>query len=298
MENREKKIRNVTIVGAVINIILTVVKIIVGIVGKSAALVADGVHSLSDLLSDVVVLVFSHISFKGKDKGHSFGHGKFETLATLIVSVILVVVGAEIMADGVKTIISVINGEVLPVPSSIALWAALISIVSKEILYQVTAKVGRNVKSTVVIANAWHHRSDAISSVGVLVGIGCAILFGEKWTILDPIVSCVISIFIIVVAIQMAMPSLAELLDASLPKKINEEIIDISMSVDGVRDVHDLKTRRSGMSMIINAHVVVSPNISVVEAHEIATNVESAITEKFGHETQISIHIEPDLQSL
>ena len=298
MENREKKIRNVTVMGAVINIILTVVKIIVGVLGRSAAMVADGVHSLSDLLSDVVVLVFSHISSKGKDKGHSFGHGKFETLATLIVSVILVVVGAEIMVDGVKTIISVINGEVLPVPSSITLWVALISIVLKEILYQVTAKVGRDVKSTVVIANAWHHRSDAISSIGVLVGISCAILFGEKWTILDPIVSCVISIFIIVVAIQMAMPSLAELLDASLPKKINEEIIDISMSVEGVRDVHNLKTRRSGMSMIINAHVVVSPNISVVEAHEIATNVESAITEKFGNETQISIHIEPDLQSL
>ena len=227
MENREKKIRNVTVVGAVINIILTIVKIIVGIVGKSAALLADGVHSLSDLLSDVVVLVFSHISSKGKDKGHSFGHGKFETLATLIVSVILVVVGAEIMADGVETIISVINGEVLPVPSSIALWAALISIVFKEILYQVTAKVGRAVKSTVVIANAWHHRSDAISSVGVLVGIGCAILFGEKWTILDPIVSCVISILNVPSAPCIAFPRLPNDLNLCLEDVFSTPIMEI-----------------------------------------------------------------------
>ena len=293
-EDRLKDIRSITIWGAVVNIALTVAKIVAGVVGRSAAMIADGIHSLSDLLSDIVVLVFTHISSKGKDRKHSFGHGKFETLATLIVSVILVVVGAKLMSGGIKSIISVIKGNVIPKPGYIALIAAVLSIVSKEILYKVTVKVGKEVNSPVVVANAWHHRSDALSSIGALLGIGGAIILGDKWTVLDPIASCCISIAIIVIAVKMALPSLSELLETSLPEDIEAEIVRTASEISGVRDIHELKTRRNGISFIIDAHITVDPSISIVEAHDIATNVEEALQLKYGNETQISIHMEPD----
>lgn len=294
---REKKIRQITFIAAVVNIVLTVLKIVLGFFGKSAAMIADGVHSLSDLLSDIIVLIFSHISSKGKDRKHAFGHGKYETLATLIVSMILVAVGGLLMADGIEEIISVKNGEQIPMPGLIALWGAVISIIAKEVLYHATVRVGRSVSSPVVIANAWHHRSDAFSSIGALIGIGGAILLGEKWTILDPIVSCVISIFIIVVAVKMSLPSLEELLDSSLPEEIENDIISTTLTIEGVIDIHDLKTRRNGISYIIYAHIVVDATLSVLLAHNIATEVEKAIRAKYGSETQINIHIEPTIES-
>lgn len=297
MKNREQEIRSITLWGAVVNIALTVLKIVAGVLGRSAAMIADGVHSLSDLLSDIVVIVFTHISSKGKDRDHSFGHGKFETLATLIVSVILMAVGADLMAGGVKSIIAVMGGEVLPKPGYIALAAAIVSIAAKEILYRATVRKGQKVNSPVVIANAWHHRSDAFSSIGSLAGIGGAILLGEKWTVLDPLASCAISVAIIVVAVKMALPSLAELLETSLPENIEKEITDTAMEVAGVNDIHELKTRRNGISFIIDAHIVVSPSMTVVEAHDIATAVEDRLREKYGNETQISIHVEPDRDS-
>lgn len=297
MKNREREIRAITLWGAIVNIFLTVVKIIAGFIGNSAAMIADGVHSLSDLLSDIVVLIFTHISSKGQDKEHSFGHGKFETLATLIVSVILITVGGKILAGGIESIINVTKGEVLPKPGYLALAAAVISIIIKEILYHVTARTGRKVNSPAVIANAWHHRSDSFSSIGSLVGIGGAIILGDKWTVLDPVASCIISIAIIVVAVKMALPSLSELLEASLPEDIENEIIATAMSVDGVIDMHELKTRRNGISSIIDAHIVVSPDITVTAAHDIATEVEDRIRAIYGNETQINIHIEPDRNS-
>ena len=293
MQTREKEIRKITVIGAVANILLTVFKIIAGILGRSAAMIADGIHSLSDLLSDIIVLVFTHISSKGRDRDHSFGHGKFETLATLIVSVILIVVGARLMADGIQKIIGVAGGKVIPMPGHIALWAAFTSVAVKEALYWITIKTGHKVNSPVMIANAWHHRSDAFSSIGALVGIGGAILLGDRWTILDPIASCAISIAIIVVAVKMALPSLSELLESSLPEAIEKEILDTALNVPGVDDIHELQTRRNGISFIIDAHVVVCPEMSVVQAHDIATAVEDALREKYGPETQVSIHIEP-----
>ncbi|MBS7317499.1 MAG: cation transporter [Bacteroidales bacterium] len=294
-ENREKAIRRVTVLGAAVNTMLTAIKILAGIFGRSAAMVADGVHSLSDLLSDFVVLVFTHISSKGRDKGHSFGHGKFETLATSLVSLLLIVVGAKMMASGIESIIAVFSGEVLPRPGYIALAAALISIVAKEIIYRMTAKVGEDYGSQVVIANAWHHRSDALSSIGSLLGIGGAIVLGEKWTVLDPIVSCCISVAIIIVALKIGMPALSELLDASLPEAVEAEIVRIAESVDGVMDIHDLKTRKNGVSVIIEAHILVDASLSIVEAHDVSSRVEDALTARFGPETQVSIHVEPKL---
>jgi len=296
--DREKEIRNITLWGAFVNVVLTVFKILAGVLGRSSAMIADGVHSLSDLLSDVVVLVFTRISSKGQDRDHSFGHGKFETLATLIISILLVAVGANLLSSGVRNIIGVINGEILERPGYVALVAAVVSIVAKEIIYHATVRTGRKTGSTAVIANAWHHRSDAFSSVGSLIGIGGALVLGDKWTVLDPLASCVISVAIIVVAVKMAMPSLAELLEASLPGEIEDEILATASSVEGVNDVHELKTRRNGMSFIIDAHIAVDPDISVVEAHDIATNVENALRERYGRETQINIHVEPSADAL
>ncbi len=295
--DREKEIRNVTLWGSVVNLILTTIKIIAGFLGRSGAMVADGVHSFSDLLTDFVVIAFTRVSSKGHDRSHSFGHGKFETMATLVVGLVLIAVGANLMANGVESIMDAIKGEIIPRPRYIALIAAAISIISKEIMYHITVKVGKRTGSQAVIANAWHHRSDALSSIGSFFGIGGAILLGEKWTILDPIAGCCISIAIIVVAIKICIPSLAELLDASLPEDVENEIISTTLSVKGVNDVHGLKTRRSGISFIIVAHIVVNPTLSLVEAHDISTDVENALKRRFGDQTQISIHVEPDINA-
>ena len=295
--NREKRIMKVTLAGLVVNVILSAGKIAAGVFGRSAAMVADGVHSLSDLLSDIVVLVFVRVSSRGRDKDHEFGHGKFETLATLIVSLILIVVAAQMMVSGLKSIMEVLHGGTIPRPGYVALAAAAVSILAKEVLYRYTIHVGKAVDSPAVVANAWHHRSDAFSSIGSLVGIAGAIFLGDRWVILDPLVCCCISIAILVVAVRMAGPSLKELMDASLPEDVEKEIVSLSMSVDGVRNVHELKTRRNGLSVIIEAHMVVDPQITVEKAHDIVTAVEGVLKRRYGDETQISIHIEPSEQA-
>ena len=293
-KSRNQRITNITLWGAIANLMLTLVKFLAGIFGKSAAMTADAVHSLTDLISDAVVLVMVKISSKGKDKSHDYGHGKFETLATLVVSLLLLVVGVGLMSKGIESIRFVIGGGTIEKPSMIALWAAVISIAVKEILYQWTARVGKAVDSQAVIANAWHHRSDALSSVGSLVGIGGAILLGGKWTVLDPIVGCIISIVIIVVAVKISIPALNELTDASLPDEIENQIMGIIQSVEKVENVHDLRTCRNGQNYIIDAHVVLDPMMTVAEAHDITVKIEAALRQEYGADTLIAIHVEPD----
>lgn len=292
--NREQTIQAVTIGGAVGNLVLAGFKLLAGILGKSSAMMADAIHSISDLISDVVVLVMVRISSKGVDKDHDYGHGKYETLATVIVAVMLLIVGGELMLGGIDKVRTVINGDQLEQPGSIALWASLVSIAVKEFLYQWTARVGKRVNSPAMITNAWHHRTDALSSIGSAIGIGGAMLLGGKWVVLDPIVGCVISVFIIIIAIKMAMPALHELTEGSLPEDVENDIVAIIESTDGVENVHALKTRQNGPVIILSAHIVVDPNITASEAHKITVEAETAVREKFGKETLISIHIEPD----
>lgn len=294
MQTRDKRISRVTWLGMAINAVLTMFKIVAGVIGKSSAMVADGIHSLSDFVSDIIILAFLKISGKDRDKNHDYGHGKFETMATFILSIILIIVAAGILDNGIGKIRAVISGEDIPAPSLIALIAAAVSIAAKEFCYRITVRVGKAVNSPAVIANAWHHRSDALSSVGALLGIGFAMWLGRKWVILDPIMGCLISIVIFVVAVKMALPAMKELLDISLPEETENEIERIAMSVEGVTDVHNLKTRRNGPSVIIEAHITVDHRISIVEAHNISTRVEEMLTEHFGRGTQINIHIEPD----
>lgn len=294
MRTREKQITRVTLIGSIVNLILTAIKITAGVVGKSGAMIADGIHSLSDLASDIVVLIFVPIAGKAKDKDHQYGHGKFETLATLIVSLILMVVAIRLVASSAKSIISALSGNILPKPGYIALAAAIISIVSKEILYQYTALVARRTNSSVCKVNAWHHRSDALSSIGSLLGIGGAVILGNKWTILDPVAAVIIGLMILFIAIKMAKAPIEELMEKSLDEKTEKEITDIILATEGVQNMHNLKTRRNGQSKIIDCHIRVKRTISIVEAHDIATNVEKNLKQKFGNETQTSIHIEPE----
>ena len=292
--DRTAKVTFVTLIGSVVNIILTVFKILAGILGRSTAMIADGIHSLSDLLSDIVVIVFVKISAKGRDKDHDYGHGKFETFATLIISLMLIVVAANLMSGGINKIRLILDGGEVSSPGMIALWAAVASIVLKEILYRYTIIQGKALNSPMMIANAWHHRSDAFSSVGSLLGIAGAIFLGDKFVILDPITGCVISIFILVMAVKMSVPAIKELLDVSLPDDVEEKIEATAKSVKGVVDLHELKTRREGPGIIMEGHLVLDSDISLKEAHNISKKVEESLRKEFGPETQISLHLEPE----
>lgn len=296
-QQREHTITSVTAWGAVANLALTALKFVAGLVGRSSAMVADAVHSLSDLISDVVVIVMVKISSRKQDKGHDYGHGKFETLATAFVALMLLVVGAKLMAGGIEKIRTVMDGGELAVPGKFALWAALISIAFKEVLFQWNSRVGRKVNSPAMISNAWHHRTDALSSIGSAAGIGGALLLGGKWAVLDPIVCCAISVFIFVIAVQMAIPALGELTEASLPEEMENKIVAILQSVDGVENVHALKTRRNGPDIIVDAHIVVDPDMSVAAAHALTEIGESLLRQEYGDGTQISLHVEPSEES-
>ena len=297
MDKREKEISRVTVWGAICNLLLSAVKLVAGLVGRSSAMVADAIHSLSDLVTDVIVLVMVRLSARGRDRDHDYGHGKYEPLATAIISIVLLIVGAELMAGGITKIKTILGGGEVPMPGYIALGAAVLSIVVKEILYQWNARVGSRLESTAMVANAWHNRSDALSSVGSVIGIGGAILLGGKWIILDPIVACIISVVIIVVAVKMAYPAVRQLTDASLPDDVEDRIVNIIESVNGVGDVHELKTRRNGPDHIIAAHLVVNPQMSVQEAHDLMTEAENRLKKEFGPKTQVSLHVEPDIDS-
>lgn len=296
--SRIAQLKHITVIGAVVNLLLSVLKLVAGILGASAAMIADAVHSFSDLLSDGVVLVMVHLGGQDADAEHDFGHGKFETFGTLIVACLLIAVGLSLCYHGIQEISSILSPQssILSAPSWLAFWAALISIIVKEALYQWTYRVGKALDSPVVVANAWHHRTDALSSVGALLGIGGAILLGGRWVILDPIVCVIISIVIVYIAIKMMMPAVSELLDASLPDAVEQEIVTIALSVQGVEDIHELKTRRSGSDMLASLHLVVDGAISVHQAHDIATAVEQALRQRFG-KMQLSIHIEPSVDA-
>lgn len=292
-DQRTRKIYRVTLLGMFINIVLFAFKLVAGIVGRSGAMIADAVHSASDFATDIVVLAFVRISAKPRDNDHAWGHGKYETLASLIIGVALFAVGAEILIDSAEKITAVASGEVLPRPGVIALIAAAVSIVVKEALYQWTVRVGRQIDSPSVIANAWHHRSDALSSVGALLGIGAAYFLGDKWRIADPIAAIVVAALIIKVAVDLCRTALAELLEKSLPQDVEEEILSIISAIPNVYKPHNLRTRRIGADIAIEVHIRVDGEMSVYASHEISREIERALRARFGERTAVAIHIEP-----
>ena len=292
-EQRTQQIYRVTLLGMFVNIILFAIKLFAGIVGRSGAMIADAVHSASDFATDIVVLAFVRISSKPRDNDHHWGHGKYETLASLIISIALFAVGAEILLDSAEKIRAAANGEILPRPGAIAIIAAAVSIVAKEALYQWTARIGKHLESPSVIANAWHHRSDALSSIGALLGIGTAYFLGEKWRIADPIAAIVVAALIMKVAIELCRDALAELLEKSLSKEVEEEILAIISSTPNVYKPHNLRTRRIGSNIAIEVHIRVDGSMSVDASHEISRQIERALRNRFGKQTAVAIHIEP-----
>ncbi len=290
---RERGIFRVVVVGGVVNLLLLIFKFVAGILGHSAAMIADAVHSLSDFITDIIVVVFVRISGKPEDDDHRYGHGKYETLATAIISIVLLAVSVAMLVNGVRSIIAAINGAVIESPSLIALVAAVVSIVTKEILYLYTVIKGKQYNSQAVIANAWHHRSDAFSSIGTLIGIGGAILMGERWRILDPLAAVVVSAFIIKVAVELIKPCVEELLERSLPADVEREIEELILSVEGVTSPHHLRTRRIGNNYAIEVHIRMDGNLTLNEAHRITTTVERQLKARFGAGTHVGIHTEP-----
>lgn len=291
--NREKEIFKVTLVGSAANVLLTVFKFIAGVVGHSAAMTADAVHSLSDLLTDAVVLVFVRISGKPEDCGHDYGHGKYETLATTFIGIALVIVAAGIGYKATTALFYWWQGGTLEAPGMVALWAAVVSIVLKELVYRYTIHCGRNLNSPAVEANAWHHRSDALSSLGTLVGIGGAILIGNRWTVLDPLASLVVTFFILRVAWKLLRQGIDELMEASLPEDVENEILSIVTSFPDVQDPHHLRTRRIGSRYAIELHIRMDGNLSLNTAHTRTYEIEQALKKRFGSATHITIHVEP-----
>lgn len=291
--NREKEIFRVTLAGTVVNVLLTVFKFVAGVLGASAAMIADAVHSLSDLLTDFVVLLFVKLSSRPADSDHPYGHGKYETLATAMVAIALLAAGGVLLSEGVQKIVAAIHGEQLVMPGKIALWAALVSIAAKEGVYWITIAVAKRVDSSALRANAWHHRTDALSSVATALGIGCALLFGGKWTILDPIAAVLVSVFILVAAAKLLYEAVQDLLEKSLPKEVEQEIREIVEADHDMSELHNLRTRRVGAVYSIEMHLRMRGSTSLYEAHRHSMLLEQRLRERFGQDTLISVHLEP-----
>lgn len=290
---REQEIYRVTIWGSICNALLLAFKFIAGFLGNSSAMIADAVHSLSDFLTDILVLVFVKISAKPKDKDHGYGHGKYETIASFLIAIGLLVVAVGIIVEGGKKMAMWLRGEDIEAPGQIALWAALVSIAMKEILFQYTVRRGKAIESKALIANAWHHRSDAISSIGAAVGIGGALLLGDRWTVLDPVAGIIVGAMLIKTSIDLLRGSMDELTEGSLPEETEKEILDIIRTVPDVSDPHNLHTRRIGNQIAIELHVRMNGATPLQAAHERSSLIEHKLRERFGDKTHVSIHMEP-----
>ncbi|MBO7592045.1 MAG: cation transporter [Bacteroidaceae bacterium] len=292
-KSRQKEIYRVTLVGGAVNVILLLFKFVAGIVGHSSAMIADAVHSLSDFMTDVIVIIFVRISGKPKDKSHDYGHGKYETLAMTIIGVALLVVAVGILYSGIMKIVAWMKGVELEAPGMLALWAALVSLVLKETTYRYSMVKARQLQSQAVEANAWHHRSDALSSIGTAIGISGAIFLGQRWTVLDPIASLIVGWFIVKVSINLLQRGIGDLMEQSLPDEVETEILYLAASVSGVESPHDLRTRRIGNHYAIELHILMDGDISLREAHDKASEVEELLRQHYGTETHVVVHVEP-----
>lgn len=290
---RETEIARVTLAGSVVNLLLVGLKAFAGLAGHSAAMISDAVHSLSDFITDIVVLVFVRVSARPQDEGHDYGHGKYETVATLFIGLALAAAAVGIVVSGAQKLASWLKGEELPAPGMLALWAALISIVVKELLYQYTRLKGKKLDSPALVANAWHHRSDALSSIGAAIGIGGAILLGKRWTVLDPLASIVVGAMLVKVAWDLLGPSFGELTDSSLPADTENEMLEIIKTVPGVEDPHNLRTRRVGNRIAAEVHIRLDGSQSLADAHDKASEVERRLRQRFGPQSHITVHMEP-----
>ncbi len=284
---------HVTRVGILWNILLTLGKLFAGIYGRSSALIADAVHSLTDFASDIAVLAGIRLAARPSDTGHNYGHGKFETLSTVFIAVSLILAGGGILWQGSVKIFHIWNGRVYELPTQLAIYMSLLSVLIKEGLYHYTIRTGKKVNSHPLITNAWHHRTDAFSSVAVFLGIAGAYFLGGKGSLLDPLAAIVVAVFVIVFGIKILVKNLNELMEASLGPDENDKIRQLCAEVPGVVNPHNIKSRKVGNSVAIELHIKVQKHLSIVEAHDIATHVEERLKQYYGHNSFTSVHVEP-----
>jgi cation diffusion facilitator family transporter len=288
LEHRTREINRVTLWGVAVNLLLAVTKIIGGVVGHSHALLADGIHSLSDLASDAMVLVAARHAGEAADDNHPYGHGRFETLATVALGTFLIFVSIGIAYDAITRLIA---NEVIEIPDSFTLVLALISILSNEGLYHFTKKVGLSINSKLLIANAWHHRSDAISSIVVLAGITAALMGMPAF---DVVAAIIVAIMIAKIGYDLGYQGVMELVDTGLDAETVEQIKQKILSHEDVAELHMLRTRQMGHTALVDVHILVSPKLSVSEAHHISENVERSVIDSFDEINDVTVHIDPE----
>jgi len=291
MEERQKKIRSITIWGIFLNVFLMAIKIISGILVKSSALIADGVHSLSDLATDFVVLIGTRLSSRPADKTHPYGHGKLETIASLIIALALFVISLGLIWSAG---ISIYRHE-HSFPGYPVLVVAGVSVISKEILFLITRKIARITHSTVLYANAWHHRSDALSSVAVLLGGGASLL---GWGHADQVAAVVVGFMIIGVSGKIFFEGLIELSEHSADSESIEKIEMVLSKEKSISSWHRLRTRKMGAELCVDVHVLVDPVLSVQKSHDISMKIEEEIEKELSMPVNILVHVEPDVEEM
>ena len=289
---RNRAEKRCTLVGMTSDVCLSALKIATGIVGHSSAILADGIHSISDTVTDALVYAMVRLSGKGSDERYRYGRGKYETLAAFLISIILVVVALGLMVEGVKDVWAAMQGETLERPHNIALIVGIIAVIVKESLYHYTRLTGRKTQSSALKAYAWHHRADALSTAATLLGVAGAMFLGERWRVLDPIAAIAVSVLILVLAYRLGKPAVEELLEVSLPQEEQDKIADIVNGTEGVRAFHNLRTRRNGNLRVVDMHIKVDGELSVTQSHEITRDIERQLSEALG-EVMTNIHVEP-----
>lgn len=287
-EQNTTEVRKVTIYGLILNAVLTVLKIIIGYLGNSSSVIADGVHSLSDCSTDIAVIIGVKYWNKAPDDDHPYGHRRIEAMISTFIGLALATVGIFLIYGA---IVKLHNKEYM-IPEWTTFWIAIISILAKEILYRWTMKKADVLKSTALKANAWHHRSDAISSIPVALAIGVT-KYDPSWAMLDPIASVAVSFFILQAAYMIAQPSLYELADAGASEAALEKIKGIVTSVEGVQSVHCIRSRYHGNGLHVDLHIQVNPNITVKEGHAIAGHAKRHLLEDGPEIVDVLVHLEP-----
>ncbi len=286
--NHAAEARHATLIGALINLLLSGLKIVVGTVGNSHSLVADGVHSLSDLISDVMVLYGTHHGNQEADEAHPYGHGRIETLITVAVGLLLIAIAIGIALNAIDHLF---NPQTLSQPGSMVLIAAALSILFKEGLYHYTMRVATRIRSKLLRANAWHHRTDALSSVVVLIGVS-GTLAGLEY--LDAIAAVLVAVMIAHAGFELGWESIQELIDTGLEQEQLEQVRVQIHHVEGVRAMHRLRTRRMGANVLVDVHILVDPRLSVSEGHKIADHVEMTLYQEIRDVTDVTVHIDPE----
>ena len=287
--NEEKRC---TLLGMACDVCLSAVKIATGILGHSSAILADGIHSIGDTVTDGLVYAMVRLSGKGVDERYRYGRGKFETLAAFLISIILVIVALGLMVDGIQDVWTAIQGEALTRPHNLALLVGIIAVIVKEGLYHYTRMKGKKTGSTALAAYAWHHRADALSTAATLLGVAGAMFLGERWRVLDPIAAIAVSVLILVLAYRMGRPAVEELLEVSLPRDEQDKIASIINNTPGVKSFHNLRTRRNGSLRVVDIHIKVDGGLSVSDSHDITREIERQLGDELG-EVMTNIHVEP-----